>query len=138
MHIWKELPLISSLLNGSQIFVVFYTYFPAIKDLLKSREMKTRKSKTDGDIGLTDSLMSSLTLVSLCGKYCHHLFLAPTRSSRKANVRPSVRSFVRSVQTCLELSNLQYSGRVSSGSLQGLFRVSSGSLHGLFRVSSGS
>ena len=32
------------------------------------------------------------------------LFLAPTRSSRKANVRPFVCSFVRSVQVCLELS----------------------------------
>ena len=74
-------------------------------------------------------------------------FLAPTRSLRKANVRPFVRSFVRPSGSSLSRAiNLQYSGldlhsglsAVSQQSLQGLFSVSSGSLPGLFRVSSGS
>ena len=34
-------------------------------------------------------------------------FLAPTRSSRKANVRPFVSSYLRSVQVCLELLNFR-------------------------------
>ena len=49
------------------------------------------------------------------------LFLAPTRSSRKANVRSFVRSFVRPSG-----SNLSRALKFSAFS-QGLFRVSSGS-----------
>ena len=70
-------------------------------------------------------------LFHLCVGFRKFSFLAPTRSSRKANVH----SFVRSVQTCLELSNSQQSLRVSSGSLQCLFRVSSSSLQALFKLS---
>ena len=58
-------------------------------------------------------------------------FLAPTRSSRKANLRP----FVRSVQTCLELSifiilaqTSMLTSKVSLSSLSGLSQLSLSSL----------
>ena len=76
MHIWKELPLISSLFNGTQIFVVFYADLPAIKDLLENREKwRLGRGKTDGDIGETDSLMSSLTLVENIVTICLFIYL---------------------------------------------------------------
>ena len=66
-------------------------------------------------------LFKQYDLIHFNSLHAHNKFLAPTRSSRKANVRPFVRLFVRPFG-----SNLSRA-LILSGSLQGLFRVSSSS-----------